>query len=79
MAPEWLLQHDFTLADKVWLLDCSERNPGINATDLGVSAHQQHMQQRPGFNPSAKDIISQCMEKSSSQTEGAVADSQIRQ
>jgi hypothetical protein len=32
--------HNFTLTDKVWLLNHSERNPGIIATDLGVALAQ---------------------------------------
>jgi hypothetical protein len=40
MAAAKRARHDFTLADKVWLLDYSERNPGINATDLGVALAQ---------------------------------------
>jgi hypothetical protein len=40
MAAAKRARHDFTLADKAWLLDYSERNPGINATDLGVALAQ---------------------------------------
>jgi hypothetical protein len=40
MAAAMRARHDFTLADKVGLLDYSERNPGINATDLGVALAQ---------------------------------------
>jgi hypothetical protein len=37
MAAEKRARNDFTLADKVWLLDWSDTNPGFNATDHGVA------------------------------------------
>jgi hypothetical protein len=30
-------RHAYTLADKNWLLDYSERNPKVNAVDLGTA------------------------------------------